>query len=107
MVLSFNKPTLDTADTSKLEVSASDSAEVWERIIHVDTSGGAVTLTLPNAGEVEPGAIFLVDVHTVGNALTISGTGNTTKTDATLDAAGDSAMCVSDGGDWLILSDVA
>jgi predicted RecA/RadA family phage recombinase len=82
-----------------------------ELIVQADTTGGAVTLTLPAVADVPTGAkLTVVLVGGGGTAITLDGNASETvgggATFATIDADDDTATFVNSGTAWVLVSSV-
>ncbi len=74
-----------------------------ERFVHVDT---ASTITMPEAGEVHPGDVYIVRVTaTVNVTLEVPG-GTENPNDFAFTAIGDQCTLVSDGQYWYEMSTI-
>lgn len=87
--------------TATLDIGADGTAAQKGALVHlVDTSGGAVTVTLFSADEgAVKGQTKIFMVTEAGAALTIKNSADADLTDA-LDAVGNFAICVFDGSEW-------
>lgn len=74
-----------------------------ETVLLVDTSGGAITITLPPAAENESHCYYIKDTDGGGNAVTIDGNGSETidgSTTLVLATAKGTAKLICDGSAW-------
>lgn len=79
----------------EVHVSAATTVTATQRVIYVDTTDGAVAVTLPPAGSV-PDTIFTCEVEAGTGAMTVK-EGSSTISSGTFDAAGDRAVYYSNG----------
>lgn len=76
--------------------TAAYTTKPYELRVTADTSGGAFTITLCPPAQA-PGVMQVIYLTTAGNNLTVSGQG---MSNVTLDLAGESVACYSDGVEW-------
>jgi len=85
-------------------ITSATTLDVYDLVAHVNSSGGAVTVTLP-AVEKARGKIYSITAETVGNNITITDAGDDTIfTDITLNTADDFAVLFSNGTRWFELA---
>uniref|UniRef100_A0A6M3IYR6 Uncharacterized protein n=1 Tax=viral metagenome TaxID=1070528 RepID=A0A6M3IYR6_9ZZZZ len=85
-------------------LTATGTLDVWDLVTNVDSSGAAVTVTLP-AVEKARGKIYTITAETVGNNITITDAGDDTIfTDSVLDTADDYSVLFSNGTRWFELA---
>lgn len=105
---SFNQMVARNVTVSAVK-TANYTVLVTDELIQVDTSGGAVTITLPNSTSVPKGRFIIKDVagSAQTNAITISRNGSDTFEDAstsvTIDWIYGGYEFVWSGSKWLIL----
>ena len=88
--------------SSTLDIGADGTTAQKGALVHlVDTSDGAVTVTLFSKAEgAVEGQVKIFIVKVAGNALTINNSADAALS-AGLDAVGDMAICVFDGSEWV------
>jgi hypothetical protein len=103
------------ADSAQLEgvkiyTEAADGAAVtsqpWETNIDGDTTGGVMTITLPQAGEVEPNVPFMVRSRGASNNLTVEFPGAEDPSAVVCTDDAKAMSCYSNGQNWVSSQDV-
>jgi len=87
-------------------VTAAYTVEPFDRVILADATGGAFTVTLPNAyGRMGQQPISVKRMNAGGNAVTVGSAGGTIDgaTTASLAAQYATKAFVSDGTNWMII----
>lgn len=84
-------------------LSESATLTVNQRVVEVDSSGGAVTITLPNVGEAAGKSFSIHAPNGLTNAVTVTDGAGGSKLfggDYALNANNDAIMLLSDGVKW-------
>lgn len=96
----------DQLPVTETALTADTTLDDTYRVVLVDASGGAVTITLP-AADLHSGRIYDVKkIDSSANAVTVDGNGSETIDDATtqtLSSQYASLRIISDGTEWWIL----
>jgi len=96
----------DSVVDSRLDLTAAATLEIYQQMVHCDSTAGAFSVTLPNVSQAK-GRVFVISLDTDNGNVTVQDQDEAFLwSDLVMTAANDFVCLMSNGEMWIVLNEL-